>query len=70
MLGEAPTDDIDDSFGEADKKKKKKALAFTKTKKQICLRLHYNDQESHLYVNKKKICKIQGLDNFTTFQLA
>ena len=24
MLGEAPTDDIDDSVGEADKKKKKK----------------------------------------------
>lgn len=69
MLGEAPADDIDDSVGEADKKKKK-ALAFTKTKKQICLRLHYNGQESHLYVNKKKICKIQGLDNFTTFQLA
>ena len=68
MLGEAPTDDIDDSVDEADKKKK--ALAFTKTKKQICLRLHYNGQESYLYVNKKKICKIQGLDNFTTFQLA
>ena len=33
------------------------SINFSKSKTKFCLRLHYNDDECYLYVNKTEICK-------------
>ena len=50
VLGEGPTDDIDNSVGAAEKKF---SIDFTKAKPKFCLSLNYNDDSSYLFVKGK-----------------
>ena len=36
---------------------------FSKAKPKFCLILHYNGDDSYLYVNKTEICKFKTSDN-------
>ena len=43
--------------------KKRNSINFSKAKTKFCLSLHYNYDESYLYVNKTDICKSKANDN-------
>ena len=47
-MGEGPNQDINDSTGSAEKN----SINFSKTNTKFWLSLHYNGDESYLYVNK------------------
>ena len=64
MLGEGPTDDINSSIGAAEKKI---SIHFSKAKAKLCLILHYNGDNSYLFVNRKKICNFKANDENTNF---
>ena len=38
-------------------------INFTKTKVKFCLSLHYNDDDSYLFVNGTEICKFKAKDS-------
>ena len=38
-------------------------INFTKTKVEFCLSLHYNDDNSYLFVNGTEICKFKAKDS-------
>ena len=42
---------------------KKNVINFSKANTKFCLSLHYNGDESYLYVNKKEIYKFKVNDN-------
>ena len=42
---------------------KKISINFSKANTKFCLSLHYNRDESYLYVNKREICKFNANDN-------
>ena len=48
ILGEAPTFGINGSFGSSEKKF---STNFSKANTKLCLRLHYNADNSYLFVN-------------------
>ena len=50
ILGEAHTDDINDSIGAAEKNF---SINFSKPKTKCCLSLHYNHDNSYLFVKGK-----------------
>ena len=52
VLGEEPTDDINDSVCTAERKL---SINFSKAKTKFCLSLNYNDFNSYLFVTWKKI---------------
>ena len=52
MLGEGPTHGINGSFGSP---KKKFSIKFTKSNSKFCLSLHYNADNSYMFVNGKEI---------------
>ena len=56
VLGEGPTDDIKGSAGTAEKTF---SINFSILKTKFCLSLHYNDANSHLFVNRKEIYKFK-----------
>ena len=56
MLGEGPTDDINGSIGTAEKKL---SINFSKAKTKFCLSLHYNGDNSYLFVNGKETYKFK-----------
>ena len=56
ILGEGPTYGINGSFGSPDKTF---SINFTKTNTNICLSLHYNVDNSYLFVNGKEIFKFR-----------
>ena len=56
VLGEGPTYDIKESFCEAEKKFSNN---FNKTKTKLCLSLHYNSDNSYLFLNGKEIYKFK-----------
>ena len=56
ILGEGPTYGINGSFGSPDKTF---SISFTKTNTNICLSLHYNVDNSYLFVNGKEIFKFR-----------
>ena len=60
VLGEGPTDGINDRIGAAEKEF---SINFSKPKTELCLCLHYSGDESYLYVNKTDICKYKASDN-------
>ena len=39
------------------------SINFTKTKRKFCLSLHYNGDNSYLFVNGKEICKFKAKDS-------
>ena len=45
--------------------KKKFSINFSKAK--FCLSLHYNGDESYLYVNETEICKFKVKDNISLY---
>ena len=52
VLGEGPLEGINDRVGAAEKEI---GINFSKVKTKVCLSLHYNGDESYLYVNKTEI---------------
>ena len=46
---------------------KKINIYFCKENTKFCLRLHYNDDDSYLYVNKAKIHKFKVKDNINLY---
>ena len=52
MLGEGLSDDINGSIGAAEKKF---SIYFSKSKTNFCLRLHYNHDNSYLFVPKRNL---------------
>ena len=52
ILGEGPTFGINESFGASEKKI---YINFSKAKKKFYLSLHYNADNSYLFVNRKKL---------------
>ena len=66
MLGEGDTLGINGSFGAPEKKFN---INFSKAEKQFCVALHYNGDNSYLFVNGKEIFKFKvnnGNVNFPT----
>ena len=57
MLAEQPFDDINGSVGIAEKRF---SINFSKAKTKFCLTLHYNGDDSYLFVNRKKIYKFKA----------
>ena len=57
VLGEGYTFGINESFGAPEKKF---GINFTKAKTKVCLSLHYNTDNSHLFVNGKEIFKFKA----------
>ena len=43
--------------------KKTYSINFTKTERKFCLSLHYNGDNSYLFVNGKEICKFKAKDS-------
>ena len=66
VLGEGPTDFINDSTVAATKKNKK-SINFRKTNGKFCLSLHDNGDESYFHVNKSEICKFRANDNINWY---
>ena len=66
MIGEQDTFGINRNFGAPEETfsinlKKKKAL---------CLTLHYNGENSHLFVNRKQFISLKTIIKMTTFQIS
>ena len=68
VLGEGPTQGINDSSGSAENKF---SFIFSEANTKFCLSLHYNGDESYLYVNKTEIYEFKVKDNVSwyTFRL-
>ena len=66
VLGEGPTDDISGSIGASNKKF---SINFSKAKAKFCLSLHYNGNNSYLFVNRKKMYKFKANNKMSTFDL-
>ena len=46
---------------------KKNNINFSKANTKCCLSLHYNSDESYLYINKTQICKFKAKDNISWY---
>ena len=64
MLGERDTFGINESF---DAPEKKPSIIFSKAKIKHYLILHYNGDNSHLFVNRKKICRFKASNKNINF---
>ena len=70
LLGKGPTFGINGIFGVAEKKFD---INFSKVNTKFCLSLHYNDNNSYLYVDGREIFKSLNLNltmKMLTFQLS
>ena len=65
MLGEGPTYIINGSFGSPEKKF---SINFSKANTKFCLSLHYNADNSYLFVNGKEIFKFKAENRNVIFQ--
>ena len=66
LIGEGPIGDINGSIGVSEKKF---STNFSKGKAKFWLSLHYNDDDSYLFVNRTKIYKLKADNknfNFST----
>ena len=63
MLSEGPTFGINGSFGSAEKKF---SINFSKANTKFCLILHYNADNSYLFVNKKNF-KFKADNKYANF---
>ena len=65
VLGEGPTDDVNGSIGEA---QKRFSINLSTVKAQLCSSLHYNDDDSYLFDNGKEIYnKSKAVNNNLNF---
>ena len=62
VFSEGPAGGINDRTGSAEKKF---SINFSRAKTKFCLSLHYNGDESYLYVNKTEIYKFKRNDNIS-----
>ena len=60
MLGEAPTQGLDDTKSTA---QAKYPINFTQSRKRFVLKLHYNGSNSFLFVNATKIYQFKAKDS-------
>lgn len=65
ILGERPTDDIDDNVDTAEKNW---VLILPKEIKCFFLNLHCKSDESYLYVSKTEICKFKACNNMKKYK--
>ena len=66
VLGEGPAFGIVGSFGSPDKKD---SISFSKARTRFYLSLHYNDDNSYLFVNGKKIFKFKANNKNVNFPI-
>ena len=66
VLGEGSSFGIDGSFGSPDKKDR---ISFSKVRTRFYLSLHYNDDNSYLFVNGKKIFKFKANNKNANFPI-
>ena len=66
ILGEGPTFGINRSFGSPEKKF---SINFSNVKTKFCLRLHYNGDNSYLFVNEREIYKLKLVIKMIIFHL-
>ena len=66
MLGQGPTYGIDRSF---ESPEKKFSINFSKPNAKFCLSLHYNGDNSYLFVKEKKSLCLKPIMKMLTFQL-
>ena len=59
ILGKGPVQGLEDTLTA----EKMYSINFTMTKKKFCLSLHYNEVNSYLFVNGKKIRKFKAKDS-------
>ena len=64
VLGEGPTQGINYSTGAAERTFN---INFSKSNITFCLSLHYNGDESYLYVNKTDVYKFKAKDNISWY---
>ena len=64
MLGEGPTFGV---IGRFDSPEKTFSINFSKRKTKFCLSLHYNVDDSYLFVNGKEIFKFKADDKNVSF---
>ena len=64
MLGEGPTYGINGSFGSPEKRF---SINFSKAKAKFCLSLHYNGDNSYLFVNGREIFNFKAENKNTNF---
>ena len=64
ILGDAPTFGMNASFGSPDKKF---GNNFRKANTKFCLSLHYNADNSYLFVSGKKIFKLKADNKYVNF---
>ena len=60
ILGEGPTQGLDDTTLTAEKRN---PINFTVTRKKFCLSLHYDGANSHLFVHGTEFIKFKGKDS-------
>ena len=60
ILGEGPTQGLDDTTLTAEKKR---SINFTESRKKFCLALHYNVANIYLFVNGVEIIKFKAKDS-------
>ena len=60
ILGEGPTQGLDDATLTTEKKY---SINFIKSRKKLCLSLHYNGANSYLFVNGTEIHKFKARDS-------
>ena len=60
ILGEGPTQRLDGTTLNAEEFY---SINFTKNNKKFCLSLHYNEDNSYLFVNGKEIIKFKAKDS-------
>ena len=65
FLGEGPTEGINGSVGTAEIKF---SINFSKANTRFRISLHYNGDESYLYVNKTEIDKFKAKDNISWYK--
>ena len=64
VLGEGPTDEVNDSIGATEKKF---SINFSIAKTKFCLSLRYNGDSSYLFVNGKKIYQLKASNKNISF---
>ena len=65
LIGEGPTDDINDSICIAETKF---SINFTKANTKFFVSLHYNGDESYFFVNKTVICKFKAHNDIPWYE--
>ena len=69
VIGEGRTDGINGGINENTVAAKKNDINFSKVKTKCSSSLHYNGDESYMYVNKTEICKFKANDIISWYNI-